>query len=530
MELSRRSFLTAVGITGMTAAFGLAGCSSQAGSADATADGQAGKSLDLSSATAIGADVVVIGTGTSGLVAAARAAELGASVVVVEKLPEAAVGGCSRYTAGFAAFEAADMADIEGAMGIDDYMKIQTDYHRNACNIEIVRAYANNSGPATDWLIEQGVQFNVFANVHQPIAPEVTDAGLTGPGLIDVVYAKAQRYGVDFRFETTALELITADGAATGIAAQTADGELLSISAPIVVLATGGFAANKEMFEEKTGVNYDVVEFYGPAGVPMGDGIKMGIGMGSTQHHPNAVSYANLKLADYPGESSPENILFAKQQPLVWINGRAKRFVSEELCTVADWTLNGEAVSQQDKVFSIFDRAFVNRIATEGPWQGQLFTAIEESIPVPEVGDYADAVVESSGYLCYKADTLEDLADQAGLNAVQLVDTIDAYNSYCAAGTDLEYNKNPQFLVPITEAPFYCFKNKLAFYNTLGGLKIDGECRVLRMEDGQPIPGLYAAGSDAGGAFGYYYNSSITPGEMQGWCLSSGFIIGNIFE
>lgn len=526
MQLSRRGFLTAAGVTGMAAAFGLAGCS--AGSAPKGANGdRENEPVDLSDATTVDADVVVVGTGTAGLVAATRAAELGAAVVVVEKLPEVAVGGCSRYTAGFAAFEASDMEGVEGAMSIDDYVKIQTDYHRNACNIDIVRAYADNSGPATDWLIEQGVELNVLGNVHQPVAPDVTDAGLTGPGLIDVVYAKAQQYGVDFRFETTAVELITDDDKVTGIVAQGDDG-LLAINASTVVLATGGFGANKEMFEEKTQVSYDVVEFYGPDSIPTGDGIKMGLGMGSAQHHPSAVSYANLKLADYPGESSPENILFAKQQPLVWVNGRAKRFVSEELCTVPDWTLNGEAVSQQDKVFSVFDSGFLNHLATEGPWQGQLFTEIEEGAPVSGASDYAEAVVESSDYLCYKADTIEELAEQAGLDPEQLATTIDAYNSYCAAGADPEYGKNPQYLIPVTEGPFYCFKNKLAFYNTLGGLKIDDTCHVLRMEDGQRVSGLYAVGSDAGGAFGYYYNSSITPGEMQGWCLSSGFIVGNL--
>lgn len=523
MEITRRSFLLAAGGLGVAAAMGATGCTSQT---EAAIEDKP-KEADLSNATPISADAVIVGTGTAGLVAATRAAESGANVIVLEKLPEAAVGGCSRYTAGFAAFEASDMADDDSTMSIEDYVSIQTEYHRNACNVDIVRAYADHSGPATDWLIEQGVQFNVLGNVHQPVAPEVDDAGLTGPGLIDIVYKKAQEHGVEFRFETEALDLIVSDGTVTGISAKTSTGEILAISAPAVVLATGGFGANKEMFEEKTGVSYDVVEFYGPAGVPMGDGIRMGLGMGGKQHHPGAVSYANLKLADYPGESSPENILFAKQQPLVWVNGSANRFVSEELCTVADWTLNGEAVSQQDKVFSVFDSAFLERIATEGPWQGQLFTAIEEGKPIPEVRDYADKVIESGGYNCFKADTIEELAEQAGLDPKQLAETITAYNSSCAEGKDARYGKNPDFLFPVEKAPYYCFKNKLAFYNTLGGLKIDTECRVLKMSDGQPVPGLYAIGSDAGGAFGYYYNSSVTPGEMQGWCLSSGFIVGN---
>ncbi len=527
MDISRRRFLAAAGATGALAAMGLAGCSNSPKPADGETAENSQDTVDLSGATQVEADMVVVGSGTSGLIAATRAAEKGSRVVLLEKLPETAVGGCSRYTAGFAAFEASDNKGLEGAMSIEDYMGIQMEYHRNACNAEIVRAYAEYSGPGTDWLIDQGVQFNVLGSVHQPVAPEVSGAGLTGPGLIDVVYEKAKEYGVDFRFETEALDLIAEEGAVVGVSAKTKDDEILAINAPVVVLATGGFGANKDMFEEETGVSYDVVEFYGPSNVPMGDGIRMGLKLGSAQHHPNAVSYANLKLADFPGESAPENILFAKQQPLVWVNGRGKRFVSEELCTVADWTLNGEAVSQQDKVFSVFDSAFLERIATEGPWQGQLFTEIEEGKPIPSAADIAQAVIDDSGYSCYKADTLEELADQAGIDPAQLKETIDAYNGYCQSGIDLEFGKPAEHLVAVSKPPFYCFKNKLAFYNTLGGLKVDNECRVLRMSDGQPIPSLYAVGSDAGGAFGYYYNSSVTPGEMQGWCVASGFIVGD---
>lgn len=529
MELTRRNFLTAAGAAGALAAVGLAGCSSQPQqSSGNNGENTTEPSVDLSNSTQIDCDMVVVGSGTSGLVAATRAAELGSKVVLVEKLPATAVGGCSRYTAGFASFDAKDLEGATGVMSPEEYIKIQTDYHRNACNIDIVRLYAYQSGPATDWLIEQGVQFNIAANVHQPVAPEVEGAGLTGPGLIDVVYKKSVEYGVEFHFETTALGILTEGDAVTGIYAQTADDELLSINAPKVVLASGGFGANGELFEKHTGVSYDVVEFYGPDNVPMGDGIEWGLSMGGTQHHPNAVSYANLKLADYPGEAAPENILFAKQQPLVWVNGRGKRFVSEQLCTVADWTANGEAVSQQDKVFSIFDSAFLAHIAEEGPWQGQLFTDLEEGKPFPNAVSCADTLVEDGSYQCFKADTIADLATQAGIDADTLQATINEYNEFCANGEDTHFGKDSKWLLAVSEPPYYCFKNKLAFYNTLGGLKVDENCQVLKMADGQPVPGLYAIGSDAGGAFGYYYNSSVTPGEMQGWCLASGWVVGNL--
>ena len=390
-----------------------------------------------------------------------------------------------------------------------------------------MRLYAEASGPATGWLLDQGVQFNVFGSVHQPVDPEAVGAGLTGGGLIDKVYAKALEYGVECLFETEAREVLYADGAVSGVVAQNTSGGTVQIDAPVVVLATGGFGANPEMFEQYTGTSYNVVEFYGPMNMPMGDGVKFGLAAGGSLHHPSAVSYANLKLADYPGEGAPENILFAKQQALVWVNERGRRFATEELCGVEHWTVNGEACSQQGKVFSVFDSDFLHTIEEKGPWQGQLFTDVEAGKPVPDAAERAKALVNDPAYECYSAQTVEGLANQMGVDPATLADTIETYNTACEQGEDLAYRKDAAYLVPVATPPFYAFKNKLAFYNTLGGLKVDEACRVIDHATGEVVPGLFAIGSDAGGCFGYYYNSSVTPGEMQGWCVSSGYVAGN---
>ena len=70
--------------------------------------------------------------------------------------------------------------------------------------------------------------------------------------------------------------------------------------------------------------------------------------------------------------------------------------------------------------------------------------------------------------------------------------------------------------------PFYGFRCLLAFYNTVGGLKVDEYARVIR-NDFKPIPGLYAGGSDAGALFGPYYDVSCAPGSTQLWARVSGY-------
>ena len=65
------------------------------------------------------------------------------------------------------------------------------------------------------------------------------------------------------------------------------------------------------------------------------------------------------------------------------------------------------------------------------------------------------------------------------------------------------------------------FKTVLAWYNSVGGLKVDTDCRVIGT-DFNPIPGLYAAGSDAGGLFGACYDVVVAPASCQAWARASG--------
>ena len=77
--------------------------------------------------------------------------------------------------------------------------------------------------------------------------------------------------------------------------------------------------------------------------------------------------------------------------------------------------------------------------------------------------------------------------------------TLNAYNEYCAAGEDAEFGKDPHFLTPLDQPPFYAGPATSARYlYTHGGLAIDVEARVSDVVYGAPIPGLYAAGRCTG--------------------------------
>ena len=92
------------------------------------------------------------------------------------------------------------------------------------------------------------------------------------------------------------------------------------------------------------------------------------------------------------------------------------------------------------------------------------------------------------------ADTLTELAQKIGMPEDALKDTITRYNAFCAKGVDEDFGKEARFLVPVDlSGPFYAIRGQRFSEACMGGLMVDGQCRVLRNDD-TPIPGLYGVG------------------------------------
>lgn len=119
------------------------------------------------------------------------------------------------------------------------------------------------------------------------------------------------------------------------------------------------------------------------------------------------------------------------------------------------------------------------------------------------------------------ADSLEKLAALIHVDKNALLTTMNNYNSYCEAGNDEEFDKAPTFLVSMSEGPYYAFALEVGYFTTVGGLTVNKDAQVLDL-DGKVIPGLYAAGSDAGGLYGDSYDVVYCAGSQQGWAVNSG--------
>ena len=115
-------------------------------------------------------------------------------------------------------------------------------------------------------------------------------------------------------------------------------------------------------------------------------------------------------------------------------------------------------------------------------------------------------MAEAKGFKDRLSGTTYDLKDATAREGVAtnaeaiaaLAETVTTYNGYCEAGEDAEFGKPASDLVKIGEGPYYAIKMASYAYNTVAGLDIDAQFRVLNTE-GQPIKGLYALGNDSAG-------------------------------
>jgi len=133
----------------------------------------------------------------------------------------------------------------------------------------------------------------------------------------------------------------------------------------------------------------------------------------------------------------------------------------------------------------------------------------------------ADAADESRTNVV-KGDSIEELATKMGVDTAVLRAEVDAYNELCRAGVDTKFHKPAKFLRPVAEGPFFAIKMETGIMISMGALKIDEHMRCLD-EDGNPVPGLYSVGCDAGGMFGESYALPI-PGSANGFALTSGWL------
>lgn len=416
------------------------------------------------------ADIVVIGAGGAGMTAAIQAVQDGATdVIVLEKMPITG-GNTTRSTGGLNAcateYQKAEGIEDSVELFVEDTMKGGKELNDK----ELVTVMAENSAAAVDWVNEIGGDLSVVGmfggasvkRIHRP-----TDTSAVGPMLVKTLNAKMAELNIPVLLETTATQILVDDkGAVSGVVAADKDGNEMTIDCTAVILASGGFGANAQMVEE---YKPDLAGFgtTNHAGAT-GDGIAMAKELG--------VAFVDMDQVQTHPTVNPETQTMytegVRGNGAILVNKEGKRFVNE--LETRD-VVSAAILEQTDgECYMVFDQAVRDSLA-----------AIESYIK-------AGIVTE--------AETPEELGEAVGIDGAALAETLSIYAGYQESGSDADFGRESMEL-PLTEPKYYAALCAPAIHHTMGGVKINTNCEVLK-EDGTAVPGLFAAGEITGGVHG----------------------------
>lgn len=461
-------------------------------------------------------DVVVAGCGVAGLSAAVSAAEKGAKAVILERSTREERGGQSRYTEAYLRMksetEVTDdfetMIAENGSGAIDP--ELVEEAAAGGSNLgralaiadpSLIEAFANAAGPTVAWLKGFGVRFDFLPTQFLTRSqPRLLPVG-GGLALVEALAARAEKLGVTFLYETTATALVQDDdGRVLGLRARRRSGGMLELAGRLV-LATGGFEGSSEM----------MTRYVGPRSVHLrpickggyynrGEGVEMALAAGAAPCG-DFGSYHAEPVDPRSGVAEPSVFIFPYG---ILVNKEGRRFVDEAPGTVDAWyeRITRRIYEQRDGL------AWV------------VLDARHTRIPNYRLGIRTDKPPLTAG-------SVAELARAIDVPGQALTQTVESYNRACTPGNyrpleldgvatqGLEPPKS-NWALPIDEAPFHAYPIMSANVFTFGGLKIDTRARVLD-RDGEPIPGLYAAGETVGIYYGNYTGAtSVLKGMVFG--------------
>jgi len=456
-------------------------------------------------------DLIIIGGGGSGLSAAWAAMESGVnSICIVEALHT--VGGISRASGGF--FYALDTQYTRGQPDVPtvgEAVKQTLDFHHyEFLNPQLVRHWMEESKYTISFLESRG--FAIKSMGGKQVCSHLLGAAMGTGSMAKLLIALGKELterGADILLDTSAVKVLRDDnGRISGVVIRDTTGEEEPITCKAVILACGGFMANKELLYKYFPDYYTEEAFQFPL-KNMGNGIALAESAGAKLNRFCSICVENGFCFTRTNPKEPGRIHAATGS--VWVNSKGRRYCDENL-----WQLNYSSkalLKQPGKIgYSIYSRETLETALTT------------IAGPMASKEEYMDYLIKFSaeGKHCKFADTLEELAVWIGAKHEVLRKTIDEYNGFCEAGEDRDTGKDPNTLLPLNGGPWLAVKIYPLFIDTIGPVVTDEDLRIV--DDGlDPIPGFYSAGAITSGWLGHDYFQF---GSNLSFAFTSGRIAG----
>ena len=477
-------------------------------------------------------DIVIVGGGLSGLSAALTAVENGVRAIVLEKMHF--LGGAGLFPEGSLGIGTRYQKENGIQTTIDEVFAKVMEFHHWRCNASVIRTLLNESGKTIDWLTDHGIKITGIRTMFPPEKSLQVWHIFEGSGarLVKIMSENFKKKGGVILTKTPARELIINDeGLVTGIMGKNAEGETVTVTAKAVIIATGGFASNKEMLKkyvpDVSTPGMAKLMYRGPAvDGRTGDGINLALSVNAALSGMGTIAGNSPYLDNEPairqfrGPDYMKQMRCALSQPFLWVNKHGDRFYNESFGSVFSDVYNA-MTSNGGLMWSIFDSNMQKYLVENGPLipfnaivvPGQKMTALERGI---------QKGIESG--FAFKAGTIEELANKINIKPEKLRATIEKVNHYADQKNDPDFNRKPEHLIKFDSknGPYYALKGLRAFFLTLGGVKINTNMQALDEND-ETIQGLYVTGQDIGGLYDTTYDL-LAEGSASSFALSSGRI------
>ncbi len=472
-------------------------------------------------------DVIVLGSGNAALSAALSARENGASVLVLERAPEAKRGGNSAFTGGGMRMVYHGVDDIKkivpdlsedeiartdfGSYTREQYLDDLGRLTQYYIDPDLAETIVDNSTDTVHWLRQRGIRFvpNYGRQAYNVNGRFKFWGGLVifanggGKGLMESHFKVAEKEGIPIRYNTRAISLIRGRSGVAGVRA-IVDGTEVEFHSRAVVLACGGFEANREMRTRYLGPGWEIAKVRGTR-YNTGDGIQMALDHGAQSYGQwsGCHSVAWERYATDFGEVETPHAGYRHSYPFsIMVNSEGKRFLDEG----ADF---------RNYTYAKYGRVVLQQ---PGSFAWQVFDAQVKPLLRDEYKTRGAAKVQ--------ADTLEQLVERMqDVNPANFLATVKEYNAAVQANAPFDPNTKDgratsglavdktNWANTISVPPFEAYSVGCGITFTFGGVKIDTSAQVLDIED-KPLPGLYAAGELVGGL--YYFNYPGSTGLMAG--------------
>lgn len=416
-------------------------------------------------------DVVIIGSGGTGLSAAIQANELGMKVAVLEKEEELG-GNTNRASSGMNAAE----TNVQLHHGvIDNVADFYHETYKDGGRLndkDMLGYFVYHTAPAIDWLADHDIKLDditITGGMSKKRTHRPASMAPIGDFLVKSLLKVVAQEDIPVFNKTKVTELRRADdGRVNGVKVD-ADGITKIINAKAVILATGGFGASKEYIKRFR----PDLESYKTTNQPgaTGDGLKLAENVGAELMQMNLVQVHPTVQQDNPhvyliGEA-------VRGEGAILVNAEGKRFVNE--LNTRKIVSNAITALPEHSAYLILDQG------------------IRDHVKAIEFYDKVGLVVHG--------ETIEDLAKKINVDPSNLKQTVATWNQAVENHDDAEFGRTTGMDRGITNPGFFAIHIAPAIHYTMGGIHITPKTQVLD-GNGDIIKGLFAAGEVAGGLHG----------------------------